>query len=340
MIGHCVLFVSYLFSYIYKTGFPCTHISPFYLTAESIRSSTLPLSDRLLVLAVTVTASQVDTSLYSLSSKEAAFFKAQIGIDDDEDLKRHILEVQAKAYKLAPYPWIRGFIFILVNISSNPVYEHILKLGRERPDAVLLDIGFGIDARKAAADGFPAKNIIASDIHNVNPFHMLELSHELFKTTPASYPACQIPGDVLDPEFLSVAAPLDDVSPAPATDFSSLKSLNPLRGRISAINVTRFFHLFPEDKQLHLARTLVGLLSAQPGSAICGHQVGKAEKGISIVLVHVMGSEHRTLAHSPESWRSMWRGVREGHCKGRSGVSGFSLHGKTLTKMRWSVMRL
>jgi thermostable 8-oxoguanine DNA glycosylase len=41
----------------------------------------------------------VDTSLYSLSSKEAAFFKAQIGFDDDEDLKRHILEVQAKAYE-------------------------------------------------------------------------------------------------------------------------------------------------------------------------------------------------------------------------------------------------
>jgi hypothetical protein len=28
-----------------------------------------------------------------------------------------------------------------LNISSYPVYEHILKLGRERPDAVLLDLG-------------------------------------------------------------------------------------------------------------------------------------------------------------------------------------------------------
>jgi hypothetical protein len=66
------------------------------------------------------------------------------------------------------------------------VYEHILELGRERPDALLLDIGccctsdhdaalnsldsilVGVDARKAAADGFPAKNIIASDIRNGN----------------------------------------------------------------------------------------------------------------------------------------------------------------------------
>jgi hypothetical protein len=43
----------------------------------------------------------VDASLYKLTSEEAAFFKAQIGIDDDEDLKRHILEVQAKAYKVS-----------------------------------------------------------------------------------------------------------------------------------------------------------------------------------------------------------------------------------------------
>jgi len=28
-----------------------------------------------------------------------------------------------------------------LNISSYSVYEHILKLGRERPDAVLLDLG-------------------------------------------------------------------------------------------------------------------------------------------------------------------------------------------------------
>ena len=28
-----------------------------------------------------------------------------------------------------------------LNITTFPVYEHILKLGRERPGAVLLDIG-------------------------------------------------------------------------------------------------------------------------------------------------------------------------------------------------------
>ncbi|KAG1839751.1 hypothetical protein DFJ58DRAFT_667565, partial [Suillus subalutaceus] len=53
-------------------------------------------------------------------------------------------------------------------------YEHILKLGHERPDAILLHLGccFGVDARKAAADGFPVRNILASDISNGNSFRL------------------------------------------------------------------------------------------------------------------------------------------------------------------------
>ncbi|KAG1887011.1 hypothetical protein F4604DRAFT_1675072 [Suillus subluteus] len=157
-----------------------------------------------------------DTCLYNLSPAQAAFFKAQTGIDNDEDLKRHILEVQAKAYK-ANHSQRTSLHHILVfmDLASFGTFSaglhiawklNIPQLGRGRPDAVLLDIGccFGVDARRAAADGFPAKNIIASDI--VNEF--LQLSHELFKTTPASYPGCLLPGDAFDPEFLSIAAPV------------------------------------------------------------------------------------------------------------------------------------
>ncbi|KAG1835394.1 hypothetical protein DFJ58DRAFT_908610 [Suillus subalutaceus] len=299
----------------------------------------------------------LDPDLYRLSSEEAAFFKAQIGIDDDEDLKRHILEVQAKAYKIVPYPCIHEFYFLRyvsyrsmasestitrstvlsINISSYPVYEHILKLGRERSDAVLLDLGccFGVDARKAAADGFPAKNIIASDINN----EFLELSHELFRTTPTSYAACLLPGDVFDPAFLSIAARPNDVSSALAIDLSSLKSLNPLHGRISAINVARFFHLFTEDKQLHLARALAGLLSAQPGSVICGFHIGSPEKGMAAT---VLGPEHRLFAHSPKSWTSLWDGevFEKGSVKVETELVKLVTRGVERFMMGWSVVRL
>ncbi|KAG1781672.1 hypothetical protein EV702DRAFT_1177384 [Suillus placidus] len=298
-------------------------------------NSTMTLGD---VKFDTASVLAVDSSLYSLSPAQAAFFKTQTGINDDEDLKRHILEIQAKAYKIAPYPCIHGFGFLRLNLSGFSVYEHILKLGRERPDAVLLDIGccFGVDARKAAADGFPAKNIIASDI--VNEF--LQLSHELFKTTPASYPGSLLPGDVFDPEFLSIVAPSNDVSPVPAIDLSSLKSLNPLHGRISAINAIAFFHLFDEEKQLHVARALAGLLSAQPGSVICGADTGARKKGI--ITTDLSGVEYQMFAHSPETWSSLWDGevFEKGTVEVKAELVEIPVYDKPYLMLMWSVTRL
>jgi len=244
----------------------------------------------------------LDPSLYSLTPEETVFFKTQLGIDQDEELKRHILEVQRRAYKSAPYPCIYGFVFLRLNITTFPVYEHILKLGRERPGAVLLDIGccFGVDSRKAAADGFPAENIISSDVND----EFLKLGHELFKTTPTSYGGHLLPGDAFDPAFLRIAEPSNDVSSTPVIDLSSLDSLNPLHGRISAINATKLFHCFNEAKQSHLAKALGGLLSAQPGSVICGDHVGAHEKGI--VTDDSFSAE--LFCHSPQTWSSLWDG--------------------------------
>jgi len=73
----------------------------------------------------------MDPGLY-LDSDTAAFFKKEIGIDDDVSLKEHIIAVQADAYKhvsvntvsntyisidrilqVHPYPCIRGFFFTM-----------------------------------------------------------------------------------------------------------------------------------------------------------------------------------------------------------------------------------
>ncbi|KZV88673.1 hypothetical protein EXIGLDRAFT_772461 [Exidia glandulosa HHB12029] len=56
----------------------------------------------------------IDPSAYSLQPDEAAFFKEQTGLHDDEVLKEHILAVQAEAYQASnvyPYPCIRVFNF-------------------------------------------------------------------------------------------------------------------------------------------------------------------------------------------------------------------------------------
>jgi hypothetical protein len=42
----------------------------------------------------------LDERYYNPSDEESAFFKQQTGIQDDEELKAHIFQVQAEAYKV------------------------------------------------------------------------------------------------------------------------------------------------------------------------------------------------------------------------------------------------
>jgi hypothetical protein len=42
----------------------------------------------------------LDERFFLLTDEERTFFKQQTGIQDDEGLKAHILEVQAEAYKV------------------------------------------------------------------------------------------------------------------------------------------------------------------------------------------------------------------------------------------------
>ena len=54
----------------------------------------------------------LEPSLYHLSGENLAFFKEQTGIQDEEELKRHVFDVQAKAYEIYGYPCIRHFTFL------------------------------------------------------------------------------------------------------------------------------------------------------------------------------------------------------------------------------------
>lgn len=40
----------------------------------------------------------IDESLYSITAEESTFFRRHTGITDEDELRKHILTVQAKAY--------------------------------------------------------------------------------------------------------------------------------------------------------------------------------------------------------------------------------------------------
>ncbi|KZV97531.1 hypothetical protein EXIGLDRAFT_607962 [Exidia glandulosa HHB12029] len=240
----------------------------------------------------------IDPSVYSLQPDEAAFFKEQTGLHDDEVLKEHILAVQAEAYQVYPYPCIRVFNFTTLKISRFAIYQDFLQLPTVRRDAVLLDLGccFGNDARKAVADGFPASQVIASDLRP----EFWDLGRKLFRS---STDIRFIPGDVFQDSFLGpdlVQGGTEDTAHALNNAVESA-SLNPLYGKVSAIHASAFFHLFNEAQQEHIARRLALLLSPEPGSIIFGSH--------GAALTHGKRTGQSSFDHSPESWTALWQNV-------------------------------
>ncbi|CAL1715524.1 unnamed protein product [Somion occarium] len=245
----------------------------------------------------------IDERLYSLEPDELEFFKSWTKIQDEEELKRHILKSQADAYAVYPYPCIRRFSFTKLKISRFPAYQDLLQLGRERPGALFIDLGccFGNDVRKAVADGFPVQQALASDLRP----GFWEVGHQLFKDTKETFPVPFIPGDVFDIKFVSdEPGKVETTTELPP--LSSLINLTPLLGCLSAIHTSSFFHLFDEEQQFHLAKKVASLLSAEPGSIIFGSHVGRFQKEYR-TEVPVLGLPNQAMfCHCPESWVEMW----------------------------------
>jgi hypothetical protein len=130
-----------------------------------------------------------------------------------------------------------------------------------------------------------------------------DLGHQLFRSTPESFPVAFLAGDALDPDFLALQPLPSEAPQSAAPDLHSLTSLNGLNGRLSAIHSASLFHLFSEEKQLLLARKLAALLAPRPGSIIFGCHGAQPTKG------YVLATAGRHMfCHSPESWRDIWDG--------------------------------
>jgi len=245
----------------------------------------------------------LDERLYSLQGEELAFIKSQTGINDDEELKKHILRVQSRAYQIYGYPCIRNLSFLLLRIRLPGAYKKALKLIEERNNALLLDIGccFGADTRKAVADGWPAQNIIASDLQK----DFWDYGHELFRSDITTFPVRFIQGDVQDPDFIApyIMSSYDHHFKT-QLDLESLNTLTPLQGYISAIHTSALFHIFDEEQQNQFAHALASLLSPLPGSVIFGTHAALPKKGM-----HDWERDGLlTFCHSPESWSELWDG--------------------------------
>ncbi|KAJ7589980.1 hypothetical protein C8J56DRAFT_1004084 [Mycena floridula] len=222
----------------------------------------------------------LDPSLYVLEGSQLAFYQSQTGIQDEDQLEAHVLAVQSKAYDIYGYSCIRGFNFLRLKISKLSGYKHVLKIGKERPGVILLDIGccFGNDIRRAVQDGFPVEGIIESDLRE------------------ETFPAAFVAGDAFDPSFIARRETFEEVPNSAAPNLTSLQ------GYVSAIHAPAFFHLFNEEKQFELAKQITALLSPLPGSIILGAHTALPVNGFRKGNTVMLGM----FCHSPESWKELW----------------------------------
>ncbi|KAL5498700.1 hypothetical protein ACEPAH_2055 [Sanghuangporus vaninii] len=245
---------------------------------------------------------KLDPSLYNPSREEIDFMKGQTGIEDEEELKQHVISVQKEAWDVVNYKCIQSFGFMRLRMSRLPMYQDLLKLGKERPGAIFLDYAccFGSDARKAISDEYPIENVIASDLKQ----EFWDLGHKLFKSTPETFPVPFVQGDIFDPKHITPLPPFYSPPTTPRPTLSALSSLTPLQGHVSAIHVSQFFHLFRKEDQIAAARAIASLLSPLSGSMIFGSHTSKS---ISCEIVHPGG--FNVYCFAPEDWCALWDGV-------------------------------
>ncbi|KAL0065804.1 hypothetical protein AAF712_007107 [Marasmius tenuissimus] len=274
-----------------------------------------------------------------LSKEELEFYKQQLGMEDEAEIKDHIVEVGTRAHKVFNYGCISLFLFVKYGRSSLYLIKRIRDLITEHSDSsrkhttlrnltpightgalwnrafnektdcmLTLDVAqilvtntnlVGADLRKAIVDGLPVQKAIGSDIRR----EFWGLGHELFKSTPETFPATFIPGDAFDKSFISGRGPCAEAPTGSLPDLKTLTSFIPLQGRVTAIHVANVFHLFSKEKQLELAQALSSLLSPVPGSVIFGSQAGKEVPG-----EYTNRRGETSFAHSPESWKELWDG--------------------------------
>ena len=157
----------------------------------------------------------------------------------------------------------------------------------------------GQDLRRLVHDGYPAQNIVATDLRR----ELWNAGRELFKDDEQTFPVKFVAGDI----FKITEGILDESSDSNlnADESSGRPSLVPYKGRISTIYTSLFFHVFNEAQQLRLARICAALLRKERGSIIFGcHMAADSDLGQE---PHTL-REGELYMQNTESWRAMWEG--------------------------------
>ena len=234
---------------------------------------------------------------------------ASVGLDSQSSRSPGCLHIRVSStwrrVDRGQYSWKSGVAVRICQLSLSGLLTNQCRFRFET---------VGAQVRKVICDGWPMSHTIATDLKPGTALGRFQcsadimlrfwagtgfwdLGHKLFKTTPETYHAKFLAGDVFDDAHLSLTALVPPGSPLPV---ASVNTLTELRGHISVILACSLFHLFDEGKQLELGKRLAALLDPRSGSIILGSHCAVPVKGQS------HGVFRRMFCHSPESWTQMW----------------------------------
>ncbi|KAH7909476.1 hypothetical protein BJ138DRAFT_1155253 [Hygrophoropsis aurantiaca] len=240
----------------------------------------------------------LDASLLDLTPVQREFLRISVCEDEDE-LRKRLLDLQERSYERYPYPCIRFFHFVSLFMSENAVYQAVLKAGRQG-NTVLIDVGccMGTDVRKLVADGYPAQNVIGTDLRQ----DYIDQGYELYQDKGNTSGIRFFAADIFELPFDSESTASADL-PVPISDVSSFQQL---RHRVTHIYTGALFHLFDEATQYAIALRLASLLDLQSGAkkVIFGRHSGLEQEG----MINDKMKRVR-YGHSPASWTRLWEKV-------------------------------
>lgn len=170
-------------------------------------------------------------------------------------------------------------------MMKSKIYSHVVEAGK-KGDTIFLDIGccskcsnnsspasthmcaVGTDLRKLVLDGYPAINVVGSDIRQ----EYITSGYSLFQDKDS----CKIrffSADMFD-------VPVDTPAAAPTTPLADVSSFADLTDRVTHIYAGALYHLFDEAAQYDIAIKMASLLKRDSGAVIFGRHQGLDPEGL------------------------------------------------------------
>ncbi|KAI8584081.1 hypothetical protein K450DRAFT_296820 [Umbelopsis ramanniana AG] len=199
---------------------------------------------------------------FKVDNGALALFSQYLGINDVDQIRRHILETTKKLKTSErTYRCLREYKFTAPRLAPRFYYQDILEDRQKRAqngeNPTLMDIGccLGTDIRQLILDGYPGTSIVGVDLYR----HFIDIGYDLFKdkdTLDVKF----ISGNIFDDHFLS---PSDDIETAPLDQY---------KHQITYLNAGSVLHLFDGEQIRNFIRRAALLM--KPGGWFVGAHVG------------------------------------------------------------------